>query len=38
MSNRKSNTRDKILILFAWLLAVSMLFIVYWKIKILINR
>jgi hypothetical protein len=37
MSN-KANIKEKLVIIAVWLFALALLFIVYWKIKILINH
>ncbi len=38
MNNNKSNSKENLVIIAAWLFALALVFIVYWKIKILINR
>ena len=38
INNSKSNIKETLVIVAAWLFALALLFIVYWKTIILINR
>jgi hypothetical protein len=38
MSNSKANIKERLAIIAIWLFALAVLFVVYWKIIILINR